>query len=107
MPLRPSKYQAPWRFQSANPREFTSLRPLRPSKYHAPRSAPGRGSRAPKRMGGGTLASAKKTKDRQSVGGFDNKWERHAKSDAKGIRNIVLQGAYRTQTPMNVRGLGP
>ena len=37
-------------------------------------------SRAPKR--GGTLAGTKKAKDRSSVRGFDNKWERHAKSDA-------------------------
>ena len=62
---------------------------------------------APQSGGGGTLASAKKIKDRQSVGDSDNKWERHAKSDTKGIRNIVLQGTYGTQTPVNLRGLGP
>ena len=43
----------------------------------------------------GTLAGAKKAKDRSSVRGFDNKWERHAKSDAM---HICSQTPTNTQT---------
>ena len=44
---------------------------------------------------GGTLAGAKKAKDRSSARGFDNKWERHAKSDAM---HICSQTPTNTQT---------
>ena len=56
---------------------------------------------------GGTLAGAKKAKDRSSVRGFDNKWERHAKNDAMHPKSKFYRNSRGFQTPVKSHTLGP